>query len=186
MNLNSKNKIVYLKRSMKKIVQCVTVFAIVLGLFSCSKTDEESQTPLDNTELVGKWAKIDGSFSSDSIIVEGSHLDTIKILEIRADNSLKVSRGLFCSLTTDKGKGQEGAYTYYSVNNSAIAGVSNRIKLDKCANGMPISVQGDVLKLGYTGQSDANEEYRRVQAAEPETPEEPEVPEEPIDPGTGE
>lgn len=176
-----------IRRNMKKILNIISILTLAVGIVSCSKSDEEVRTPLENTELVGKWAKVENIRNSDSIIVEGPHLDTVKVMEIKADNSLKVSRGLFCSLTTDKSKNQDGAYEYYSVNNNEIGGTSNRIKLDKCGKGMPVSVQGDVLILGYSNQAGANEEYRRVKpATTPEEPEVPEVPEEPIDPGTGE
>ncbi|WP_156307245.1 hypothetical protein [Sphingobacterium endophyticum] len=172
---------------MKKILNIVSILTLAVGIISCSKSDEEVRTPLENTELVGKWAKVESIRNTDSIIVDGPHLDTVKVLEITAENTLKVSRGLFCSLTTDKGKNQDGSYEYYSVNNKDNAGTSNRIKLDKCGKGMPVSVQGDVLILGYGNQTGANEEYRRVKpATTPEEPEVPEVPEEPIDPGTGE
>jgi len=174
---------------MKKILNILCVIALTIGISSCTKDDGEVRTPLETTELVGKWAKIEGSRNSGTVITDLDNLDTIKVLEFLVENRLKVSRGNFCGLKTDLGKNEEGAFEYYSVNNSDAGGTANRIKYEKCAQGIPVSIQGDILKIGYGNQSGAYEEYKKVVVSEipgdPENPENPENPEEPTDPGTG-
>lgn len=160
---------------MKKILNIIC-FVAVLGAFTaCSKEDEEVKTPKDTAELIGKWVKVDGIRNSDTIITEGPHLDTLKMLEFTADNKLTVSRGQFCVFTSAKDKSQSGDFEYYSVNNSIYPGLNDRIKYNQgCTNGMPVSLQGNVLRIGFPTDEASYEEYMKVIPAEtPEVPTEP-------------
>lgn len=169
---------------MKNTLNILLFIAIVIGFASCSKDDEEAKNPKDTAELIGKWARIDGTGGADTSIVDGPHLDTIKIIEFLDAAKVKVSRGECCNFGTKRDKNQEAAYEYYSVNNSELGGTADRIKFDKCNRGMPVVVHGNTLRLGYGTQSGAFEEYRKVTPAD--TTGTPEIPTEPTDPGNTE
>ncbi|WP_312697629.1 hypothetical protein [Sphingobacterium mizutaii] len=170
---------------MKKILNIICFVAVIGAFAACSKDDEEVKTPKDTTELIGKWVKVNGLGNVDTAIIEGPQLDTLKMLEFMADNKLKVSRGKFCNFQNLKNDNQEGDFEYYSVNNSPYAGINDRIKYSKeCSKGMPVTLQGNTLRIGFGNEAGTFEEYRKVVPAEtPELPETPEVPTEPTPAG---
>ncbi len=176
----------FLNDTMRKIKNTLYILVLAIGISSCTKDDVEVvRNPLDTTELIGKWAKIERNITAETVVDETTNLDSIKLLEFTAENSLTVTRGNFCNLSSVHNDSKSGSFEYYSTSTN-VNGTMDRIKFELCGNGMPVTLQGDILTLGFGG--DASERYKRVSVTppvDPEVPEEPENPEEPTDPGTG-